>query len=495
MVLSIFPPVYTVITLLNTAYKIFSNLLFARLQPHTQRVIGNYQCGFKPQRSTVDQIHTLRQILEKTKEYNITTFHLCIDFKAAYDSIKRDKLLKAIDILIEFNIPTKLVNLTKASLSNVRCRVKIQNHLSESLTAERGLRQGDSLACLLFNFAFEKCIRVGGLDRRGTLWKRSLQLLAYADDIDIIGRSERAVKEAFRALEISATDMGLTINEDKTKFMEVPSSTGNYTPFRINGHTFERVSESKYLGTIINDQNMMKAEINNRIKSANKCFFGLKKQLRSRLVSRRPKMRLYKTLILPVLLKKRIAFTFIKWILSYFDNTVDSRLTWIGLSGTTKKRGSADCGHWNVREERILLNPSYCIGLVQPTLSPARLLLDCAENMDEEAVEQWINEDSTLECCEVLSEDDIVPRVTCGSEETRNFEERPESGEENLVTHQKLSHGDALVHTEALLNYLEQEDESTPAEKMILRNLRSIIRRRVNEQQKQTSIISFFRKQ
>ncbi|GBL79988.1 hypothetical protein AVEN_220157-1, partial [Araneus ventricosus] len=91
---------------------------------------------------------------------------------------------------------------------------------------------------------------------------------------------------------------------------------------------------------------------------------------------------------------------------------------------------------------------------------------------------QSVNEDSTLECCEVLSDDDIAPRVTCGSEETRNFEECPASDEENLVTHQKLSHGDASVHTEDLLNYLEQEDERTPAEKIILRNLRSIIRRR-----------------
>ncbi|GBM67313.1 hypothetical protein AVEN_37090-1 [Araneus ventricosus] len=102
---------------------------------------------------------------------------------------------------------------------------------------------------------------------------------------------------------------------------------------------------------------------------------------------------------------------------------------------------------------------SFAGRLVQLTLSPARLQLDCSENVDEEAVEQWINEDSTLECCEVLSDDDIVSRVTCGSEETRNFEECPESDEENLVTHQKLSQGDALVHTEALLNYLEQEGE------------------------------------
>ncbi|GBN13723.1 hypothetical protein AVEN_60066-1 [Araneus ventricosus] len=89
--------------------------------------------------------------------------------------------------------------------------------------------------------------------------------------------------------------------------------------------------------------------------------------------------------------------------------------------------------------------------------------LDCSEKVDEEAVKQWINEDSTLECCEVLSADDIASSVTCGSEETRNFEEFPESVEENLVIHQKLSQGDALVHTEALHNYLEQEGENTPA--------------------------------
>ncbi|GBN05278.1 hypothetical protein AVEN_90693-1 [Araneus ventricosus] len=77
---------------------------------------------------------------------------------------------------------------------------------------------------------------------------------------------------------------------------------------------------------------------------------------------------------------------------------VDSRLTGIGLSATTPppKKVSADCGRWNVREDRILLNPSYCIGPVQLNLSPARLQLDCSENVDEEAVEQWINKDSTL---------------------------------------------------------------------------------------------------
>ncbi|GBN94473.1 hypothetical protein AVEN_225526-1, partial [Araneus ventricosus] len=175
----------------------------------------------------------------------------------------------------------------------------------------------------------------------------------------------------------------------------------------------------------------------------------------------------------------------------------DSRLTGIGLSGLRIIRDKPP------QKRKRRLRPLECAGrphssqpfLLYPILSPARLQLNCSENVDEEAVEQWINENSTFECCEVLSDDDIASRVTCGSEETRNFEECPERDEENLVTHQKLNHGDALAHTEALLNYLEQEDESTSAEKIILRNLRSIIRRRVNEKQKQTSIISFFTKQ
>ena len=97
-------------------------------------------------------------------------------------------------------------------------------------------------------------------------------------------------------------------------------------------------------------------------------------------------------------------------------------------------------------------------------------------------------------CYDVLSDDDIWLRVVCDSEKTRNYGECSESDEENLVTYQKLNHGDALVHTEALLKYLKQEDESTSAQKIMLRNLSSKIRQRVNEKQKQTSVTSFFTK-
>jgi sorting nexin-29 len=83
------------------------------------------------------------------------------------------------------------------------------------------LRQGDSLACLLFNIALEKLIRDSGIQTRGTIFYKSIQILAYVDDIDTIGRSESDIKKACIALIIAADIMGLRVNEEKTKYMVV----------------------------------------------------------------------------------------------------------------------------------------------------------------------------------------------------------------------------------------------------------------------------------
>jgi hypothetical protein len=82
---------YRGISLLSNAYKILSNILLARLTPYVNEIIGNHQCGFCRNRSTRDQIFNIRQILEKKWEYNGKVHQLFIDFKKAYDSIKREK--------------------------------------------------------------------------------------------------------------------------------------------------------------------------------------------------------------------------------------------------------------------------------------------------------------------------------------------------------------------------------------------------------------------
>ena len=68
---------YRGITVLNTAYKIFSLILQDRLVLHVKEIVGNYQRGFRNGKSTTDQIFTMWQILEKMAEYRHDTYHLC----------------------------------------------------------------------------------------------------------------------------------------------------------------------------------------------------------------------------------------------------------------------------------------------------------------------------------------------------------------------------------------------------------------------------------
>jgi sorting nexin-29 len=77
------------------------------------------------------------------------------------------------------------------------------------------------LACLPFNIALEKVIRDAAINIRGTIFYKSIQILAYADDIDVIGRTESAMIEAFTSLEKAAKDMNLFINQEKIKYMTV----------------------------------------------------------------------------------------------------------------------------------------------------------------------------------------------------------------------------------------------------------------------------------
>jgi sorting nexin-29 len=78
----------------------------------------------------------------------------------------------------ELNIPQKLISLVKATMNNTHCRVKIQNRFSAPINVKNGIRQGDALACLLFNIALEKVIRDAALNIRGTIFYKSVQILA-----------------------------------------------------------------------------------------------------------------------------------------------------------------------------------------------------------------------------------------------------------------------------------------------------------------------------
>lgn len=94
----------------------------------------------------------------------------------------------------EHQIPIYLINLTRITMENVECRLRIDGNLRKPFKTSNRLRQG----------SVEKTIRVSGITTTGAMYNKSIQILAYADDIDIIGSSEAVVKEAYRALKGAA---------------------------------------------------------------------------------------------------------------------------------------------------------------------------------------------------------------------------------------------------------------------------------------------------
>jgi Reverse transcriptase (RNA-dependent DNA polymerase) len=125
---------------------------------------------------------------------NTETLHLFIDFKAAYDTINREDLWA---IMVQFGFPYQLIRLLKSTLDHVTCCVKVQGSLSGSFESSVGLRQGDGLSTKLFNIALEGVIRISKVETSGTIFNKSVQLLGFADDIDIVARNLRALKDSY----------------------------------------------------------------------------------------------------------------------------------------------------------------------------------------------------------------------------------------------------------------------------------------------------------
>ena len=178
--------------------------------------------------------------------------------------------------------------------------VKLSGKLTEYFEIKNGVRQGDALACLLFNLSLEWAIRDSGINTRGTIFTKTVQILAYAGDIVIISRTNKALCETFIALTYSAAKIHLNINEEKTKYMPVTKALTNIKYLEVENYKFEVVDNFTYLGSNVNAQNNLDSEIRRRITAANCCLNGLKTFMRSKLIKRKTKLTLYKSIIRPV---------------------------------------------------------------------------------------------------------------------------------------------------------------------------------------------------
>jgi hypothetical protein len=119
------------------------------------------------------------------------------------------------------------------------------------------------------------------------------QLLAYADDVNLMGDNIDTIKKNTETLIDVSKEIGIGINVEKTKYMLLcrHQNASRNRDIKIANRSFENVSQFKYLETTVTNQNLFQEEIKRRLNSGNGCCHSVQNLLSSRLLSKKLKIR------------------------------------------------------------------------------------------------------------------------------------------------------------------------------------------------------------
>lgn len=294
---------YRGISLLPVTYKIFSQCLLDRAQQQLEPKIGEYQAGFRPNRSCPEQILNLKLILRHQKIYNKNVVCTFVDFKKAYDSIDRESLFQ---ILKEQGLDLKTLALIKETLTNTKSKVKFMGELSEPFEIKTGVRQGDGLSPLLFNCVLEKVIQEWRMQKVEQKVDQPIKLgrtnvkvdcLAFADDLAILTRDTATAQKQIEILKEIAEKVGLQISFEKTEYM----ANLKHAPKFLNTKygKIKRVHQFKYLGEIIQESGLEKIANEARCQKMTTAFRLTQNIYNKKSISKHAKLRHYNTVIKP----------------------------------------------------------------------------------------------------------------------------------------------------------------------------------------------------
>ena len=286
---------YRPITLLSQIYKVFTRVVLNRIQKRLDFEISKEQAGFRSGYSTIDHIHTLKQLMEKCREYQIPLCIGFVDYKKAFDSIETAAILNA---LREFGVEEKYVKIvdviTKECYAEIDfsaepCRIDIK----------KGVRQGDTISPKLFVTTLESLFRRMKWNEGISIDGENLTHLLFADDCVLFAKNAEELKRMMTKLQHESRKIGLEMNASKTKWMR--NEFANAASIVIEGKEIEEVSEYVYLGHMVNRSYSSPGEIGRRKRAGWIAFNRIKTSLLDEGLSMKVKRDLFNSTVIPAM--------------------------------------------------------------------------------------------------------------------------------------------------------------------------------------------------
>ena len=257
---------YRGITIAPIASKIFEHALRIVFQPFLSS--SSYQFGFKRKLSTSLAIHCLKESINYYTSNGSNVYCSFLDASKAFDRLVHAGLFLK---LLKRRVPLIFLNIIMMWYSDLKCRVRWGDTLSEWFSVKSGVRQGGVLSpdfyCIYVNDLVD-ILSDMGIDCY--LKNLFLSILLYADDMALIAPSLRGLQKLISATEKYCKDWDILLNAKKTKNM-VFGQKHALPQLVLDGKGIDWVDSWKYLGVTLSSYKHFNCDISEKVKAFYRC--------------------------------------------------------------------------------------------------------------------------------------------------------------------------------------------------------------------------------